>query len=541
MSRLPDYVASAQPNPVNNRIGWLTTTAATYAGIMLWFVFWQDVPGGGATFAGGVLSQGLPLAIIGIVVAAFLCHFLCYLAPALMGMKSGFGLSVVGTSTYGVQGGFLMPGFLMGALQFGWLGVNGYFSSLLLTSIPLGKEAIGGPIHLGVGVVWIILATFVGMKGLKYVGMIASYTPIIPFAVLMLLLFKTIGGVGAFDPSTFTKAAIDKAQIAAVANELSAKSGAVAPAELAAKLAPIAAAVAQDATETPEIVEEVVVVEAEIAAPASVVTEGISEVKPVTLFGNGTLGVLSLICAYAIGFFATAGAAGVGFGSNHKDASAIQNAGFVGIIGATSFAGIIALIAVAGFSGLNKDNPAIWAGIYNVPALFEAILGKGTANLCMFGLALAAFPSACFPTVVAADAFKTTFPKVNPLISCGIGVFAAILLVITQYAGEAAAVFGVIGASFGPICGAMTADYILSGCKWAGPRAGYNPAGWISWIVGFAVGSATLIVTKFGGAMPFEIPCPPLSAIIVGFVLYWVLAKAGLESKKLDLPQRIDV
>ena len=46
-----------------------------------------------------------------------------------MGMKTGLPLAVVGTSTYGVQGGFLLPGFFMGILQFGWLAVNAYFAS----------------------------------------------------------------------------------------------------------------------------------------------------------------------------------------------------------------------------------------------------------------------------------------------------------------------------------------------------------------------------------------------------------------------------
>lgn len=43
-SNLPDYVAAAQPVPPSNRIPWYKSTAQTYAGIMLWFVFWQSVP-----------------------------------------------------------------------------------------------------------------------------------------------------------------------------------------------------------------------------------------------------------------------------------------------------------------------------------------------------------------------------------------------------------------------------------------------------------------------------------------------------------------
>lgn len=481
MSQLPDYVASATPNSKDSRAGWLTTTASSYAGVMLWFAFWQDVPNGGQPVAGGVLTQGLGLAILAVILAAFLCHFLFYLVPGLLGMKTGLSLTVVGTSTFGTKGGFIMPGFLMGVLQFGWLGVNAYFAGLLLASIFLGKlppEVALGPVHLTIGVLWILVATFIGMKGVKYVGKVASFTPILPIIVLVLILCKTIGGVGDFDPSKMMEAEAIKSGMK------------------------------------------------------------IEEIKGVTLYGSATLGVVSLVCAYIIGFFATAGAAGVGFGSANKDAASIQKAGLVGIVLATCLTGIIALLVVA---GSQKTLPPELLTTYNVPDLFEAILGTKTGQICMLMLAIAAFPSACFPTVVAADAFRTTFPKVNPLITCGLGVLGAIILTVTGLAGKAGDVFTVIGASFGPICGAMAADYLLAGRKWAGPRDGFNPAGWIAWFFGFIVGGITLVVTKFlGGTMPFEIPCPPLAAFVVGFVLYWICAKAGLQSKSVEMPQRID-
>ena len=68
---------------------------------------------------------------------------------------------------------------------------------------------------------------------------------------------------------------------------------------------------------------------------------------------------------------------------------------------------------------------------------------------------------------------------------------------ISGFAGKAVGMFLIIGASFGPICGAMAADYLLAGKKWAGPRAGFNPAGWISWAVGFVVGAADFITKPF--------------------------------------------
>ncbi len=126
---LPSYVSMAKPNPPTNRAPWYKNTAPTYAGIFLWFVFWSQAPSGGSGIPGGVLSQGVGTALLGLVIAALLCHFLFYLVPGLLGLKTGLPLYVVGTSTYGTQGGFIMPGFLMGVLQFGWLGVNAYFSA----------------------------------------------------------------------------------------------------------------------------------------------------------------------------------------------------------------------------------------------------------------------------------------------------------------------------------------------------------------------------------------------------------------------------
>ena len=181
----------------------------------------------------------------------------------------------------------------------------------------------------------------------------------------------------------------------------------------------------------------------------------------------------------------------------------------------------------------------------------ETIMGEGTAKLFWLLLAIAAFPPACFSSLIAAASFRNTLPKVNPFISCGIGVAASIALVLSGYAGNAAGVFVIIGASFGPICGAMTADYLLAGCKWPGPRAGFNLAGWLSWAVGFVVGAWNSLFTDFfhidimvgsgqqavkSGEIVFQMPCPPVAAIIVGFVLYLVLAKLGMEGETLEMP-----
>jgi cytosine permease len=232
-----------------------------------------------------------------------------------------------------------------------------------------------------------------------------------------------------------------------------------------------------------------------------------------------------------------AGAAGADFGMNNRSGNDVQLGGLVGIAGATILAGGLSLLIVAGANGLGKG-----VGITDPTALMPHLLNETTGRVFMYLLAIASFPPACFSSFIAANSFKTTLPKINPFLSVGVGTLVSIGLAASGAAGKVVDVFTVIGASFGPICGAMTADYLLSGCKWAGPRAGFNPAGWISWAVGFLVGAAGLLAKYIPQLATYKeyieyIPVPPLSAMLVGFVLYAVLALVGLKTRTLDMPE----
>jgi len=453
---LPSYVSMAKPNPPTNRAPWYKNTAPTYAGIFLWFVFWSQAPSGGSGIPGGVLSGGIGTALLGLVIAALLCHFLFYLVPGLLGLKTGLPLYVVGTSTYGTQGGFLMPGFLMGVLQFGWLGVNAYFSAQALSPL-LGSEPSPAAVNI-IAILWAMLAAFVGLKGIQYVAKVATFLPVIPIAVLVILLAKTLGGIGSFDAGKF-----------------------------------VAAGVAANKGQ-----------------------------------GSGLdfLGVIALSMSFVIGFFATAGAAGVDFGTNSRDEKDVQMGGLVGIaLAGIVSAGAAILIAAGAFgtTGNYGMNPAD-------PVFMGNIMGSAGAGKTMgLLLAVAAFPSACFSAFIAANSFKTTLPTVNPFISVGIGTIVSIVLAVTGWAGRAGVVFTVIGASFGPICGAMLVDYVLAGNRWAGPRPGWNVAGWVSWAIGFIVGIAPLMGIA-------NVPAAPLVAFIVGAAVYFALAKAGMVSAAVDMP-----
>lgn len=467
--QLPDYILSATPNPPDKRAPWYKSTAPTYAGIFLWFVFWQEALK--SSNLGGTLSHGVLLGLVALVVGAAICHYLFYLVPGMLGLQTGLPLYIVGTSTFGAQGGFIMPGFLMGVLQFGWLGVNVCFSSLALAEvIPIPAKVLM--------VIYGVLAAFVGLKGIQYVAKVATYVPLVAVVTLIALVVSTIGNVGSFDPQKLIE----------TQREFLAQNN----------LAP--------------------------AAP------------PLSAFG-----VFAVIVANVVGFFATAGAAGVDFGMNNRDKRDVSMGGLVGIALATILIAGAALLVIAGVYGSPElKQKALEAGknakggaafILDAFNLIPVVLGAGAGKWLMFLLAVAAFPPACFSSFIAANSFKTTLPKVNPFISVGIGAAVSIILALSGYAGDAAAkVFPIIGASFGPICGAMAVDYLLAGKKWSGPRAGFNPAGWIAWALGFIVGISPFL--KLG------VPCPPVAAFVVGAVVYYICAKAGLTTPVVPIPAK---
>jgi cytosine permease len=432
----------AKPNPLGNRAPWYKNTAPTYAGIFLWVVFYMKI-------ANGTLSQaGLELSLLGLVVAALICHYLFYLVPGLFGMKTGYPLYVVGSSTYGTTGGFLMPGLLMGLLQFGWIAVNIAVSTSFILQAAGADPTPGRPAFIVIAIVWGLAAAFVGVKGIQYVAKVATFLPIVPLIMILFVFFTNAGSAGDFT-----------------------------------------------------------------------VPEG---AKPV-------MGFLTMI-AIVVGFFATAGAAGVDLGMGSRDEKDVQFGGLVGIALAIIVAGGLPLIAIAGAHGAN---PAMTSFD------FDAVISQqgGFLAKSMFILfAIASFAPICFSSFIAANSIGTMFPKANKMGMVLIGAVAAIILAVTGVALNLVGVFQIIGASFGPVCGSMAADYLLSGRKWSGPRKGINWAGYIAWAVGFVVA----ILPMVGGERFSFITPAPVIAFVIGFVLYAVLAKAGLEPEVVPMSAAVE-
>ncbi len=462
---VPSYLACAKPNPAESRAPWYKNIAPVYAGIFLWFVFWSGTASVGADNAGGILAAGWPTALVGILAGAAICYALFYHVFGRFGQKTGLPLYIVGTSTFGAAGGLILPGFLMGLLQFGWVAVNVYYSTQAL-NVMFGLQEGSVGIY-AIMLVWGVAGVVLALKGIKYVAMISTYLPIIPAVALLVLLAKTIGGLGSFDAQALVAAA---------------KAGGV-------------------------------------AKPA---LDGV--------------GVIFLLIGHIVGFTATAGAAGCDFGTNARNKRDVVMGGIVGVLVAIFVTAGLAALIVAGFYGTPAGKELLTQGkpVLDPMGLLTAILGAKTGGIVAFLLALCAFPSCCFSSIIAATSIKTTLPKVNPWISCGIGCAIAEALAMTGVAAKLPVIFGFFGASFGPICGAMVAEYFMNKGRWTGPRAGFNPAGWVAWIVGFVIGAQPQLIA-WGVPLGKPLPLNLILAFVAGAVIYALLSK--VQSAVLPYPQ----
>jgi len=441
---LPEYLAKAVPNPPSKRAPWYANTAPSYAGIFLWVAFYKAIAG--ETLAHAPLS----LCLLGLAIAGLLCYLLYYKAPAMLGMQTGYPLYVVGSSTFGTAGGYIMPGLLMGLLQIGWFAVATLVATdFLLKGVGMKDAAPGSVPFIVVGVIWGLSLSWVGAKGIQYVAKIATYLNFIPLLMLVIVLFQTIGGVSSYQ------------------------------------------------------------------IPAGQQNDYVAFTK---------------IIAIVIGFFATAGAAGADFGMNSRNQSDVKWGGLVGVGLAALIAAGLPLISVAGAHGLN---PNIGWDYSDVMQAFG-----GPITPVMFILfALASIPPTCFCAFIAGNSFSTMIPGVPRVSSTMLGAAVGIILAVTGVAGNLVSFFTIVGASFGPICGAMAADYILAGRRWAGPREGVNMAGYLAWAIGFVVGILPLPFVPLSADVKAYLEPAGLFGFIVGFVVYTVLAKAGMQPKTVAMPK----
>lgn len=433
---LPDYLSKSVPNPGANRAPWYANTAPSYAGVFLWVVFYMKLA------ENTIDRAGLGVCLLALAAAGLLSYKLYYYVPGMLGMKTGYPLYVVGSSTFGAAGGYLMPGLLMGLLQLGWFSVGTFVSTSFILNGVGSKAGPGTLVFTVVAAVWCYTMAYIGIKGIQYVAKVALFLNLIPLLMIVIVFFQTMGGISLYHPT---------------------------------------------------------------------------QSDPWSAF--------STLIAVVIGFFATAGAAGADFGMNSRNGCDVKWGGLVGIALAAFVTGALPLLSVAGAKGLN---PGLASFSY------DAVIGSmgGFLAPAMFFLfTIASIAPACFCSFIAGNSFSTMLPGVPRVASTLVGVTLSLVLAATGTAADMVGFFSIVGASFGPICGAMAADYLLAGRKWAGPRRGINWAGYGAWAVGFVVG----ILPKLAPSLKSAAEPAPLYGMIAGFLVYLVLAKAGLEPEAVPM------
>ena len=432
---LPDYILDNSPVPPERRVPWYASTFPTYFGIFLWVGFYLKIAEPTIGFA------GLHVCLLALLVAGVLCMALYYWAPAMLGMLSGRPLYVVGSSTFGTKGGYLIPGLLMGFLQIGWVAAIGAVSAdFIMKGLNLSSRLIFCLLVVG----WVYGLGWIAIKGIHHVARVARFSNWIPLFMIVIVFWANKDGIGHYEPP---------------------------------------------------------------------------HPQPLT----GFLNVLTIV----IGFFATAGAAGTDFGMNNRNRKDILLGGTFGIVLGTLIAGGLPMLAVAGFLG---KHPGETNYDYSV-----AIASVGALAPVMFFLfAAASMVPTCFSSLIASNSFSTMLPKIPRSVSTLVALTISIILAATGVANNLVGFFTLVAASFGPICGAMAADYLLAGGKWSGPRLGINWAGYLAWLIGFLVGIPEHIPGLPASWVKADNPSG-LYSFIVGFVVYIVLSKVGL------LPPVVDV
>jgi cytosine permease len=433
-AQLSEYVKHSTAVPAAARVPWYKSTFPTYIGIFLWVGFYLEL-------AGPTIGQAnLNACLWGLLAAGLLCFGLYYYVPAMLGMQTGHPLYVVGSSAFGMKGGYLIPGILMGLLQVGWVSV---IAAIAADFIMKGLGQTSRLLFSIIVVAWVYSLGWIAIKGIHHVGRAAKFLNWIPLIMMLIVFWANKDGIPSYR-------------------------------------------VAHDDPRA------------------------------------GFLNAISIV----IGFFATAGAAGADFGMNNRNRKDIVAGGVCGIVAGVLIAGGLPILSVAGYLGRHAGPPS-----YNYTAAISSV--GALAPVMFFLFAAASLVPTCFSSFIAANSFSTMLPKIPRTISTIAAITISALLAITGAANNLVGFFGIVGASFGPICGAMAAEYILAGRRWAGPRTGINWAGYIAWAIGFLVGIPEHIYGLPAEWVKADNPAV-LYSFAAGFAVYFLLAKAGLRSEVVE-------
>jgi cytosine permease len=468
---LPNWLQAALGHPPVARRPWTWSLAPAYIGLFLWVVYFDQIPR-------EALTRGsLGWAVFGCGVGAVLAFLMFYLPPALWGVETRWPLAVVATRTFGVSGVKWVPQLLLTLVQVVWLAVAIRYGTLLcLTGLKM--------IHLA-DPDW--LAPSVG-RGMVWPGRLFAATSFV-WVYFIALAGRYLMRV-----------------IAALMN--------VYPAVVALILggSMILALIGPHG-----------------AAPGGHLTRGVGlRVLPATSLPPSAAAVVTV--QMILGFFATAGLFAADWGAISRDRTETKKGGLVCVAFASWIVATLAIQTVAwtrlpGEAGASPlIRPLTFCSV--IPTLY----GEWVGGVVFLTLSLTALAPGCYAAFLIGTRLHELFPGRTRTRWTLTGALVAWLLLMFSERVTLFGVFTVVGALIAPVAGAIAADFLKSGGRWAGARSGVNRAGMAAWAVGVVVGLAPIVTDALcRSELRYRVPAV-LFAYIAAFVTYYVLAAIGAEA-----------
>jgi cytosine permease len=471
-SALPPSLLAALSAPPLERKAWTFGIAPQFIGLFLWVVYFDRL----APRTLGV--GGLAWSALGAVGGGLLSYLLLYQGPALWGQRTGRGLTVLGSSTFGAAGSEWITGVLVGLAQVVWFAVATYYATHLtlqgfvfchlidpraLRPIVFGCWTLQSPLFLVTSLAWSYAAALVGHYLVRIIAALMNVFPIFPALMLGLAMLLTLKGVTSYRPPAPDPAA---------------------------------------------------------GAGGDMSQAGLS--------------AFLMMIQLVFGFFATAGVMSADWGAVSRTPRDVTVGGLVGVAFASAIVATLALLTVAGAAGC-LANPG--GADLSFHAIVPQAIGGTLAGVMLLIFGLASLAPTTYAAFVFGYRFEAAWPRVSSLRWTLIGTAAAWPLIATGVAGRLEAIFGLMGAVFAPIAGAIAAEASRSRGAWPGPRPGASTAGLVAWVVGVAVGLVPTIAASWQIEPGTRFQPAALFAFLAAYLVYRVLAGLGAEPPVVPIPE----
>lgn len=466
---VPPTLRAALESPRLERRGWQTALAPQFIGLFLWIAYFDQIP------SETVGRGGLLWPVAGAVVGGLLCYAFLYRGPALWCWRSGRPAAVVAARTFGVDGATWVPGLLGNAAQVVWLAVS----------------------------VW--YATSLGLAGLELLGLV--------------------------DPATRQPIRVGGFELPGALFLVTSLFWSVAASLTGRYLVRVIAALMSVYPILPALM---------LGVTAAVAMRGLPEYRGRMVgVGDGPGGTAAnvLVALVAVqmvfGFFSAAALAFADHGRTALAARDVRLGGWVGVALASSVVATLAILSVAGaFPHYGLDAPVgPQAGrILTFTQSVRTLIGGRTAGMMLIGFSLVALAPACYAANLIGNRLDALFPSIPKTRWTLAGSFLAWGLGAAGLVSRLLPVFGVMGALFAPVAGAVSADYLRSQGAWPCARRGWNRPGWFAWVVGVVVGLTPVVADALGNRRFGVVRPAAVLAYVAAFVTYLALAALGSES-----------